>query len=220
MLNKDSYRHKGLRRQLVRTLQSKGINDQNVLAAMERVPRHLFLNSAFEEWAYRDVAFPIESDQTISQPMTVAIQSTLLSVKKGDKILEIGTGSGYQACVLSEMGARVFSLERHQRLYQETTAKLKNMGYSGIRTYLKDGFEGLPRHAPYDKIIVTCAAPYIPDELLAQLSAPGRLVVPVGEGAEQVMKVIYKDAEGKMTTKDHGEFRFVPFLAGISRLSK
>ena len=172
MLKKDSYRHKGLRRQLVKGLRKKGIRDENVLAAIEKVPRHLFLNTAFEEWAYRDVAFPIESGQTISQPLTVAIQSSLLDVKKGNKILEIGTGSGYQACILHEMGAKVFSLERHLKLYHDTSEKLRKMGYGGIRTYHKDGFEGLPRHAPYDKIIVTAAAPNIPKSLMDQLASP------------------------------------------------
>lgn len=217
MIEKDTYRHKGLRRQLVKELEGKGISDARVLAAIDKVPRHLFLNSAFEEWAYRDVAFPIESGQTISQPLTVAIQSSLLDIRKGDKVLEIGTGSGYQACVLEEMGAKVFTLERHQQLYRETSLKLKKMGYTGIRTYLKDGFEGLPRHAPYHKIIVTCAAPDIPQTLLDQLASPGLLVVPVDAGDNQKMKLIRKDTEGNLTTNDHGDFRFVPFLSGISR---
>lgn len=217
MIQQDTYRHKGLRRQLVKELEGKGISDPRVLEAIDKVPRHLFLNSAFEEWAYRDVAFPIESGQTISQPLTVAIQSSLLDIRKGDKVLEIGTGSGYQACVLAEMDAKVFTLERHQQLYRETSIKLKRMGYTGIRTYLKDGFEGLPRHAPYDKIIVTCAAPEIPQILLDQLASPGLLVVPVDAGDNQKMKLIRKDSNGKLKVDDHGDFRFVPFLTGISR---
>jgi len=217
VLNKDSYRHKGLRRQLVQELRSKGVSDPAVLAAIEKVPRHLFLNSAFEEWAYRDVAFPIESGQTISQPLTVAIQSSLLQVKKGDKILEIGTGSGYQACVLHEMGAKVFTLERHDQLYRETSEKLRKMEYGAIRTYLKDGFEGLPRHAPYDKIIVTAAAPNIPQTLLEQMNKPGLMVIPVGQGTNQKMQLIFQSKEGKFKIQDHGDFSFVPFLTGIHK---
>ena len=212
----DSYRHKGLRRQLIKELKSKGIKDECVLEAMEKVPRHCFLNSAFEEWAYRDVAFPIESGQTISQPLTVAIQTSLLEIKKGDKVLEIGTGSGYQACVLAELGAKVFTLERDEVLYKETSKKLSQMGYTGIRTYLKDGFEGLPRHAPYQKIIVTAAAPRIPKTLLEQLDIKGCLVIPVGEGDIQVMKRITRFAENKYEEEVHGNFRFVPFLEGLN----
>ena len=217
MLNKDSYRHKGLRRQLVEDLRSKGIRDENVLKAIENIPRHLFLNSAFEEWAYRDVAFPIESGQTISQPLTVAIQSELLEIEKGQKVLEIGTGSGYQACVLQEMGAKVFSLERHARLYHDTSKKLRELGYGQIRTYLKDGFEGLPRHAPYDRIIVTAAAPEVPQTLLDQLASPGIMVIPVGKGDTQKMLVIRRNAEGKVSQEEAGLFRFVPFLGGVDR---
>lgn len=213
----DSYRHKGLRRQLIKELRSKGIKDERVLEAMEKVPRHLFLNSAFDDWAYRDVAFPIESGQTISQPLTVAIQSSLLDVKNGDKVLEIGTGSGYQACVLAEMGAKVFSLERDELLFKLTSEKLKSMGYSGIRTYLKDGFKGLPRHAPYQKIIVTAAAPRIPKELLEQLDIGGYLVIPVGEGDIQEMRRIIRTGEDSYEEEHHGNFRFVPFLEGLNK---
>lgn len=213
----DTYRHKGLRRQLVNELKEKGITDEEVLKAIGKVPRHCFLNSAFEEWAYRDVAFPIESDQTISQPLTVAIQSSLLEVKKGEKVLEIGTGSGYQACVLHEMGARVFSLERDELLHRTTNEKLKKMGYTGIRTYLKDGFEGLPRHAPYHKILVTAAAPSLPMKLLQQLAPEGFLVVPVGGGEVQIMKRITKTKEGQYVEEEFGNFRFVPFLGGLNK---
>lgn len=202
---------------MVQELKQKGITDESVLAAIEKVPRHLFLNSAFEEWAYRDVAFPIESGQTISQPLTVAIQSSLLHIEKGDKVLEIGTGSGYQACVLHEMGAKVFTLERHDKLYRETSEKLRSMDYGGIRTYLKDGFEGLPRHAPYDKIIVTAAAPNIPQKLLDQLERPGLMVIPVGEGDHQKMQLIRQSADGTLSIQDHGDFSFVPFLSGIHK---
>lgn len=214
---KDTYRHKGLRRQLVEELRQKGIEDENVLEAIGKVPRHWFLNTAFEEWAYRDVAFPIESDQTISQPLTVAIQSSILQVKKGQKVLEIGTGSGYQACVLIEMGAKVFSLERDELLHRTTSEKLKRMNYGQIRTYLKDGFEGLPRYAPYDKILVTAAAPAIPKVLLEQLKIGGVLVVPVGKGDVQKMKRITRLGENKFDQEDFGNFRFVPFLKGLNK---
>lgn len=214
---KDNYRHKGLRRQLVNDLRKKGIEDEAVLEAIGKVPRHSFLNTAFEEWAYRDVAFPIESGQTISQPLTVAIQTSLLEVKRGDKVLEIGTGSGYQACILAEMGAVVFTLERDELLYRTTSEKLNAMGYTGIRTYLKDGFEGLPRHAPYDKIVVTAAAPSIPKTLLEQLRIGGCLVVPVGKGDIQKMKRITRVEEDDYDQEDFGNFRFVPFLKGINK---
>ena len=179
--------------------------------------KRIYFKAGFEGKTTWLIEMTIESGQTISQPLTVAIQSSLLDIRKGDKVLEIGTGSGYQACVLEEMGAKVFTLERHQQLYRETSLKLKKMGYTGIRTYLKDGFEGLPRHAPYDKIIVTCAAPEIPQTLLDQLASPGLLVVPVDAGDNQKMKLIRKDSEGRLTMDDHGDFRFVPFLSGISR---
>ena len=217
---KDTYRHQGLRKQLVQGLKDKGISDKAVLEAIGKVPRHLFLNTAFDEWAYRDVAFPIESDQTISQPYTVAVQSALLEVKKGDKILEIGTGSGYQACILYELGARVFTLERDELLYKRTSKKLLEMGYGQIRTYLKDGFEGLPRYAPYDGIIVTAAAPEIPDKLLQQLSIGGIMVVPVGKGDVQEMKRIRRVDETHFEDDTHGQFRFVPFLEGINKSDK
>jgi protein-L-isoaspartate(D-aspartate) O-methyltransferase len=217
---KDTYRHKGLRKQLVESLRDKGITDELVLEAIGKVPRHLFLNTAFEEWAYRDVAFPIESDQTISQPYTVAVQSSLLEVKKGHKILEIGTGSGYQACILHELGAKVFTLERDELLYKRTSKKLMDMGYGQIRTYLKDGFEGLPRYAPYDGIIVTAAAPNIPDELLQQLAIGGVMVIPVGKGDVQDMKRIRRIDENTFEDDTHGQFRFVPFLGGINKTDK
>ncbi|MDX1685195.1 MAG: protein-L-isoaspartate(D-aspartate) O-methyltransferase [Saprospiraceae bacterium] len=214
---KDTYRHKGLRKQLVDGLKSKGIDDEAVLQAIGKVPRHCFLNSAFDEWAYRDVAFPIESGQTISQPLTVAIQTSLLNVKKGDKVLEIGTGSGYQASVLVELGAKVFTLERDEHLYKTTSELLNKLGYTGIRTYLRDGFDGLPRHAPYDKILVTAAAPEIPDKLLEQLTIGGCMVIPVGKGDIQNMIRITRVDEDKYDKEDFGKFRFVPFVKGIKK---
>ena len=215
MKKDETYRHKGLRKQLVNELRSKGITDEAVLEAIGKVKRHLFLNTAFEEWAYKDTAFPIESGQTISQPYTVAVQSSLLEVKKNDRILEIGTGSGYQACVLEELGANVYSLERDEVLYKTATKRLKSLGYLRTRTFLRDGFRGLPDRAPFDKIIVTAAAPNLPQTLLDQLKIGGILVIPVDEGDCQTMKRILRVAEDKFEAEAHGRFSFVPFLEGI-----
>jgi protein-L-isoaspartate(D-aspartate) O-methyltransferase len=207
----DSFKHKGLRQQLVGEIRSKGIKDDEVLDAMSRIPRHLFLDSSFLEFAYQDKPFPIGSGQTISQPYTVAFQTELLKVRKGEKVLEIGTGSGYQACVLLEMGAKVFSIERQKKLYDKTRNLLPKLGYRP-RLFYGDGYRGLPTFAPFDKILITAAAPEIPEELLAQLKPGGRLVVPVGSSEIQQMLSIDKAEDGKLEEGKHGTFRFVPLL--------
>ncbi|HEX5625841.1 MAG TPA: protein-L-isoaspartate(D-aspartate) O-methyltransferase [Saprospiraceae bacterium] len=214
MRNSDTYRHKGLRAQLVAELKNKGIEDPAVLDAIMAVPRHLFLDKAFEEWAYKDNAFPIDCEQTISQPYTVAFQTALLQVKPKDKILEIGLGSGYQACVLSEMGAKVYSIERFKHLHDQTAERLARMGYTGIRTFYGDGFKGLPRFAPFDKILITAAAPEVPDALLEQLKTGGYMVLPLDQGPFQKMLRITKLEDGKLKKEGFGEFRFVPMLKG------
>ncbi len=210
----DSYRHKGLRTQLVAELKRKGIKSQAVLDAILAVPRHLFLDKAFEEWAYKDNAFPIDCEQTISQPYTVAFQTELLDVKPKDKILEIGLGSGYQACVLLELGAKVYSIERHQKLHDKTAARLKKIGYGAIRTFFGDGFQGLERFAPFDKILITAAAPEIPEALIRQLKIGGILVLPLNQGSHQKMLRVIKQDEQKLIRETHGDFRFVPMLKG------
>lgn len=212
---KDSYRHKGLRLKLVEEVRAKGIEDEKVLKAMGEVPRHAFMDSSFLEHAYEDKAFPIGSGQTISQPYTVAFQSQLLQVKRGDKILEIGTGSGYQASVLSLMGAKVFSIERHRNLFVKAKSILEDLGYRP-KIFYGDGFKGLPTFAPFDKIIITAAAPYIPEPLLKQLKTGGMIVIPVGDDNTQVMKTIHKDENGSFYEKEYGSFRFVPMLKNKS----
>lgn len=209
----DSYRHKGLRLKLVQELKKKGISDENVLQAMNVVPRHLFMESGFVSFSYRDQAFPIGSGQTISQPFTVAIQTQLLKVNKQDKILEVGTGSGYQAAVLAEMGANVYTIERHRSLFLKAQQLLTSLSYK-VHFYFGDGYEGLPAFAPYDKIIVTAAAPEVPDQLLKQLAIGGRLVIPVGDPASQRMLLIEKTGEDQYQRSEHGAFVFVPLLKG------
>jgi protein-L-isoaspartate(D-aspartate) O-methyltransferase len=211
MTPNDTYKHKGLRQKLVEGLRDKGITDQEVLSAINSVPRHLFLDSSFLEFAYQDKAFPIGAGQTISQPFTVAVQTSLLDVKEGQKVLEIGTGSGYQASILVEMGARVFSVERQRELYQKTKKKLDALGYTA-RLFYGDGYKGLPSFAPFDRILITAAAPEIPDALVGQLRPGGRLVVPLNEGKDQVMTVLDLDNERNPTITKHGRFRFVPML--------
>lgn len=209
----DSYRHKGLRKKLVEEIRQKGIKDEAVLQAIETIPRHLFMDNAFLEFAYQDKAFPIGAGQTISQPYTVAFQSQLLEVRRGDKILEIGTGSGYQTCVLLEMGAKVFSIERQKTLYDRTRLLLPEMGYTtNVKFFYGDGYLGQPLFAPYDKAIVTAGAPYIPEPLLQQLKVGGRLVIPVGAGDVQVMTLVMKVGENKYVKEEFGHFRFVPLL--------
>jgi protein-L-isoaspartate(D-aspartate) O-methyltransferase len=216
----DNYRHKGLRKRLVDKLIKKGIKDEKILEAIGTIPRHFFLDTGFDDWAYKDVAFPIEADQTISQPYTVAMQTYLLDVKPKDKILEIGTGSGYQACVLSFLGAKVYTIERQEKLYQKTSAFLPEIGFGSIRTLFGDGYKGAPRFAPFDKILITAGAPEIPRTLIDQLKIGGILVIPYGEGEVQEMIRIIKVSENKISKEKHGSYRFVPLLKGINKYKK
>ncbi|MFZ1705662.1 MAG: protein-L-isoaspartate(D-aspartate) O-methyltransferase [Saprospiraceae bacterium] len=213
----DTYRTKGLRQQLVKELQKKGISDQKILKAFEDIPRHYFLEKAFEDWAYKDVPFPIDSEQTISQPYTVAYQTQLLDVKKGDRILEIGTGSGFQACVLAYMGAKVYSIERHEKLYIKTTKLLEKIGYSMVRTLFGDGYLGAERYAPYQKILITAAAKEVPNALFEQLQIGGILIVPLGEDNLQVMTKFTKISNQEFRRESFDTFRFVPFLPGTEK---
>src|SRR6266700_1992651 len=192
----DTYRHKGLRRQLTELLKKKGISDENLLETILHIPRHYFLDSAFDKVAYEDRAFPIAEGQTISQPYTVAYQTQLLEVKPYEKVLEIGTGSGYQSIILAEMGAQVFTIERQKKLFEEHRHFILRNKYPNIKYFYGDGYEGLPTFAPFDKIIVTAAAPYIPPKLIDQLRAGGKMVIPVGEGHVQRMLRLTKESEG------------------------
>lgn len=209
---KDTNKHKGLRNQLVKLLEEKGITDKNVLGAIKEIPRHLFLNSSFEDFAYQDKAFPIGAGQTISQPYTVAFQSQLLQVKKGDKILEIGTGSGYQTAVLCLLGAKVYTVERQNELFKTTSLLLPKLGIRPKHLSFGDGYKGLPNHAPFDSIIVTAGAPIIPKPLMAQLKIGGKLVIPVGD-KEQIMTLLIRKNETQFEKHEFGDFRFVPLLA-------
>lgn len=211
----DTYRHQGQRRQLVTVLRKKGIRDERVLTAIGRIPRHFFLEKAFAEWAYQDKPFPIGCEQTISQPYTVAFQSSLLEVNKRDKVLEIGTGSGYQSAVLSLLGARVFTIERHRPLYLQAKKMLRLLGLNGVRCFHRDGYKGLPEMAPFDRILVTAGAPQVPQALKEQLAVGGQLVIPVGEESQSMLRII-RLSETKWETEDHGDFRFVPFLPGTA----
>jgi len=207
----DTFRHKGLRKKLVEHLRLKGISNETVLQAMEKIPRHLFLDLAFLEFAYQDKPFPIGSGQTISQPYTVAFQTQLLDPKPREKVLEIGTGSGYQACVLAEMGAKVYSVERQKKLFEKAKAFLPELGYQ-IRLFYGDGYKGLPPFAPFDKILITAGAPFIPEALIQQLKPGGRLVVPVGNSNHQEMTLVTKLPDGTSEIKEFGGFLFVPML--------
>jgi len=208
---KDTFKHKGLRQQLVKVLIDKGIKDESVLQAIAKIPRHLFMDSSFLDHAYQDKAFPIAADQTISQPYTVAFQSELLQVKNEDKILEIGTGSGYQAAVLCELGAKVYSIERQQELFKKTSKFLPKLGYRPKKLIFGDGYKGLPEEAPFDSIIVTAGAPFVPKPLLSQLKIGGRLVIPVGDDV-QVMTLIIRKGPKEFEKHEFGDFRFVPLL--------
>ena len=208
---KDTAKHQGLRNQLVKLLEGKNITDATVLEAIKKVPRHLFFNSSFSDYAYQDKAFPIGAGQTISQPYTVAFQSQLLEVKKGHKILEIGTGSGYQTAVLCTMGAIVYSVERQNELFKQTSVLLPKLGIRPKLLTFGDGYKGLPIHAPFDSIIVTAGAPIIPKPLMAQLKIGGRLVIPVGEEV-QIMTLLIRKNETQFEKHEFGEFRFVPLL--------
>jgi protein-L-isoaspartate(D-aspartate) O-methyltransferase len=210
-LVKDSHKQQGNRRKLVKLLEDKGIANKNVLGALGKVPRHLFLNSAFGQFAYEDRPFSIGAGQTISQPYTVAVQSELLKISKGMKVLEIGTGSGYQSAVLHEMGAKVFTIERIKELFDRTSKLLPKLGYK-VKTFFGDGNLGVPVWAPYDRIIITAGAPIVPVGLLGQLKPEGVMVIPLTKGDEEIMKTITKRADGSLEIKEHGNFRFVPML--------
>lgn len=207
----DSYRHKGMRRKMLDLIREKGIKDEAVLNAMEAVPRHLFLDNAFLEIAYENKAFQIGCGQTISHPYTVAFQSELLDIKKGEKVLEIGTGCGYQTSILAKLGAKVYSIERHQPLYLKTKKLLRELKVRATLFY-GDGYIGQANFAPFNKIIVTAAAPYIPEKLVEQLAPGGTMVIPVGDGKDQVMTLVKKSSDGMISKTELGKFSFVPML--------
>lgn len=209
----DTYKHKGLRKKLVEGIRQKGIADGQVLEAINRVPRHVFMDSSFIKFAYRDQAFPIGAGQTISQPYTVAFQTQLLSVQPMHKVLEIGTGSGYQAAVLAELGAKVFTVERQKELYLRSQAILSRLNYR-VSFFYGDGNEGLPTYGPFDRILITAAAPEVPQKLVDQLKPGGKMVLPLGMGHSQVMLLIEKTREQKIIRSEHGMFVFVPLLKG------
>jgi protein-L-isoaspartate(D-aspartate) O-methyltransferase len=212
----DTLRHQGLRKILVEGIRIKGIKDENVLAAMGKVPRHLFMDSSFVQFAYKDQAFPIGAGQTISQPYTVAVQTQLLQVERYDKILEVGTGSGYQAAILIELGASVYTIERQRELYLKTQSILPQIGYNP-KFFYGDGYKGLPTYGPFDKIIITAGAPEIPLELISQLKVGGRMVIPMGPREKQTMYVVVKTSETEYYKESHGTFVFVPMLKGLDK---
>mgnify|MGYP003605462979 CR=1 FL=1 len=207
----DTAKHQGLRNQLVAVLKNKGITDVAVLEAIQKIPRHLFLQSSFEDYAYQDKAFPIGAGQTISQPYTVAFQSQLLEVQKDHKVLEIGTGSGYQTAVLCRIGAKVYTIERQNELFKSTSLLLPKLGIRPKHISFGDGYKGLPNHAPFDSILVTAGAPIIPKPLMAQLKIGGRLVIPLGE-EHQIMTLLIRKNETQFEKHEFGEFKFVPLL--------
>lgn len=207
----DTYRHKGMRKQLVSELGEKGIKDKKVLDAIMAVPRHLFLDAVFTEQAYSNMAFQIGAGQTISHPYTVAFQTELLELKKGEKVLEIGTGSGFQTSILCELGAKVFSIERQKELYLKANQIVPKLGFTAKMKY-GDGYKGWPSFAPFDKIIVTCGAPYIPEDLVSQLKNGGRMIIPIGAGRDQEMLLITKSMDGTVSQEKRGVFSFVPML--------
>ena len=213
-LTEDTYRHKGLRKKLMDILREKGITDEKVLTAMNNIPRHYFMDSALDNIAYEDRAFPISDGQTISQPYTVAYQTQLLQIKKNEKILEIGTGSIYQATVLAELGAKVFTIERQKNLFDKTKQYIFKNKYSNLKFFYGDGFEGLPTYGPFDKIIITAAAPFIPPKLMQQLKTGGYMVIPVDVGANQRMLRLTKNENGTWSEEIFENFSFVPMLAG------
>lgn len=212
----DTYRHKGLRKKLVDILRNKGITDENVLKAINNIPRHFFLDSAFDEIAYEDRAFPISDGQTISQPYTVAYQTQLLQIKPFDKVLEIGTGSIYQATVLAEMNAQVFTIERQKNLYEKTKQFVLKAKYPNMKFFYGDGFEGLPTYGPFDKVIITAAAPFIPPKLIEQMKPGGKMVIPVDDeaGNFQRMLRLTKNEDGSYSEEAFENFSFVPMLTG------
>ncbi|KAA1247045.1 protein-L-isoaspartate(D-aspartate) O-methyltransferase [Aquimarina sp. RZ0] len=211
MKSKDTLKHAGKRKQLVDVLVKKGIKNKEVLSAISKIPRHLFMDSGFDDHAYQDKAFPIGADQTISQPYTVAFQTELLEVKRGDQVLEIGTGSGYQTAVLCELGIKVYSIERQRELFKKTKLFLPKLGYSPKHLSFGDGYKGLEQYAPYKGIIVTAGAPYVPKPLMAQLAIGGRLVIPVGDDP-QIMTLFIRKNDTQFEKHEFGEFRFVPLL--------
>lgn len=212
----DTYKHKGMRKHLINELREKGISDEKVLGAFDRVPRHFFLDKIFEKQAYSNMAFRIGAEQTISHPFTVTFQTQLLEIKKTDKVLEIGTGSGFQTAVLCELGCKVFSIERQKELFVKTKPFLSKLGY---RPTLKfgDGFIGWEAYGPYDKIIITCGAPHIPEMLVEQLKPGGRMIIPVGEGESQEMILILKNKDGECDIYKKGVFSFVPMLKDTNK---
>lgn len=212
----DNYRHKGLRRKLAEEIKAKGIKDARIIDAIDTIPRHFFLDNAFVEHAYSNKAFPIGAGQTISHPYTVAFQTELLQVKKGDKVLEIGTGSGYQTCVLHHLGIKIFSIERQKELFDKTKRLLTKMKVKA-KLYYGDGYKGNTVFQPYDGIIVTCGAPFIPEDLLLQLKIGGRLVIPVGDVGTQVMTLIVRTGETDFEKTTFGDFKFVPMLEKKAR---
>ena len=208
---RDASKHQGLRNQLAKSLKEKGISDQKVLDAIRKVPRHLFIDSSFEDHAYQDKAFPIAAGQTISQPYTVAFQSQVLGIRQGDKVLEIGTGSGYQTAVLVAMQAEVYSIERQHELFKKTSLFLPKIGYRPKKLIFGDGYKGFPEKAPFDKVIVTAGAPYIPKALMAQLKVGGKLLIPVGD-LTQTMTLLIRTSPKKFEKHELGDFTFVPML--------
>jgi protein-L-isoaspartate(D-aspartate) O-methyltransferase len=210
----DTYRHKGMRKRLVAVIREKGITDEKVLNAIQQIPRHFFIDSAFDDIAYDDRAFPIAEGQTISQPYTVAYQTQLLELKPHDKVLEVGTGSAYQACVLAELGAQVYTIERQKNIFESNKTFSHPKQYNNIRFFYGDGYEGLPTYAPFDRIIVTAAAPVVPQKLLEQLKPGGKMVIPVGEGPVQQMVRIQKMEDGSLLEQTFDNFSFVPMLQG------
>ena len=208
---RDTSKHQGLRNQLAKSLKNKGISDQKVLDAIRKVPRHLFIDSSFEDHAYQDKAFPIAAGQTISQPYTVAFQSQVLGIRQGDKVLEIGTGSGYQTAVLVAMQAEVYSIERQHELFKKTSLFLPKIGYRPKKLIFGDGYKGFPEKAPFDKVIVTAGAPHIPKALMAQLKVGGKLLIPVGD-LTQTMTLLIRTSPKKFEKHELGDFTFVPML--------
>lgn len=212
----DTYRHKGMRRQLIKALRTKGVDNELLLEVMGNLPRHYFFDTGFDDWAYKDVAFPIGEEQTISQPYTVAYQTNLLQVQPGEKILEIGTGSGYQAAILHDLGAKVYTIERHEALYTKVEQLLKELGYYKIRTFLGDGYEGLEKFAPFDKILITAAPETTPHKLLKQLKIGGYMVFPKGGQDESQRMIRLTKTENKPIVEKFDFFRFVPMVRGVN----
>ena len=210
---RDTYRHKGMRRKLVEELREKGIQDERILQAFIELPRHYFLDDAFDEWAYKDKPFPIGNEQTISQPYTVAFQTALLNVEPGQKILEIGTGSGFQAAILALLGANVNTIERHQELSEKAELLLRKLGIKRVRCFFGDGYVGLPNLAPFDRILLTCGASEIPEALCKQLKIGGQMVVPVGDKVQSMYRITRTSSQS-FEREQFGDFRFVPFLKG------